>query len=405
MRPVLEVAAASGEGQPVEERLVVGAEPREQRQVVAALEHVDRVELQHAEPLRWRGSAGGCPTAPGAGRPKPCAASAIRRARGGGEGVGHDIATTTEAVPTRRSPPGGDTAGASVGRGDARSRQAREAIRSRSASRRVDRGGVAELGPARMRIAAAWSWRILARRGVVAVVIFLVSSCGSSSSRSWSPCCSRRCCAVLELAAAAPLAEVARRSPSASSAPIAIVAGLVWLIVFTQIRADAATSSTSARQVRRPQGLAARLAAPAHRGADQRLRRRRPVESLQQDSRSLLDRRALASARTARALRSPGVLLALFATLFILIDGRGIWGWIVRLFPRRARAAVDGAGEAGWITLRTSCGCRSSSPRRRGRHRPRRLLPRAVLRRIPAGHPDRDPRLPRLLHPRRRCRA
>ncbi|HWD61235.1 MAG TPA: AI-2E family transporter, partial [Humibacter sp.] len=46
-----------------------------------------------------------------------------------------------------------------------------------------------------------------------------------------------------------------------------------------------------------------------------------------------------------------GVLLTAFSTLFILIDGKGIWGWIVRIFPRRARAAIDGAGRAGWVTL------------------------------------------------------
>ena len=46
-----------------------------------------------------------------------------------------------------------------------------------------------------------------------------------------------------------------------------------------------------------------------------------------------------------------GVLLTLFSTLFILIDGKGIWSWIVRVFPRRARAALDGAGKAGWLTL------------------------------------------------------
>jgi predicted PurR-regulated permease PerM len=46
-----------------------------------------------------------------------------------------------------------------------------------------------------------------------------------------------------------------------------------------------------------------------------------------------------------------GFLLVLFSTLFLLIDGKGIWHWIVRLFPHRARAAVDGAGRAGWHTL------------------------------------------------------
>jgi predicted PurR-regulated permease PerM len=46
-----------------------------------------------------------------------------------------------------------------------------------------------------------------------------------------------------------------------------------------------------------------------------------------------------------------GFLLALFSTIFILIDGAGIWNWIVRVFPRRARRAIDGAGHAGWLTL------------------------------------------------------
>ena len=48
-----------------------------------------------------------------------------------------------------------------------------------------------------------------------------------------------------------------------------------------------------------------------------------------------------------------GFLLTLFATLFFLIDGKGVWRWIVGLFPRRSRPAVDGAGQAGWITLTT----------------------------------------------------
>ena len=48
-----------------------------------------------------------------------------------------------------------------------------------------------------------------------------------------------------------------------------------------------------------------------------------------------------------------GFLLVLFATIFLLIDGRGVWSWVVRLFPRKARAAMQGAGENGWRTLTT----------------------------------------------------
>ncbi len=48
-----------------------------------------------------------------------------------------------------------------------------------------------------------------------------------------------------------------------------------------------------------------------------------------------------------------GAVLALFILLCTLADGGGIWGWVVRLFPRRARSKVDGAGRAGWRTVVT----------------------------------------------------
>jgi predicted PurR-regulated permease PerM len=48
-----------------------------------------------------------------------------------------------------------------------------------------------------------------------------------------------------------------------------------------------------------------------------------------------------------------GLLLILFSTLFILIDGEGIWRWVVSVFPRTARGAADGAGRAGWTTLQS----------------------------------------------------
>lgn len=48
-----------------------------------------------------------------------------------------------------------------------------------------------------------------------------------------------------------------------------------------------------------------------------------------------------------------GAVLALFILLCTLADGAGIWRWVVRLFPRRARSEVDGAGRAGWRTVVT----------------------------------------------------
>lgn len=46
-----------------------------------------------------------------------------------------------------------------------------------------------------------------------------------------------------------------------------------------------------------------------------------------------------------------GALLALFILFCTLADGKGIWRWTLRLFPRNARKTVDGAATAGWGTV------------------------------------------------------
>lgn len=46
-----------------------------------------------------------------------------------------------------------------------------------------------------------------------------------------------------------------------------------------------------------------------------------------------------------------GLLLAMFATLFLLYDGKHIWQWTLRLVPAAARPGVAGAGPRAWRTL------------------------------------------------------
>ncbi len=48
-----------------------------------------------------------------------------------------------------------------------------------------------------------------------------------------------------------------------------------------------------------------------------------------------------------------GLLLTLFATLFLIIDGPRIWRWALKLIPKRARPRADDAARAGWTTLTT----------------------------------------------------
>lgn len=46
-----------------------------------------------------------------------------------------------------------------------------------------------------------------------------------------------------------------------------------------------------------------------------------------------------------------GMFIALFATFFFLYEGGRIWAWLVRLFPRQARAKVDSSGRKAWVSL------------------------------------------------------
>lgn len=46
-----------------------------------------------------------------------------------------------------------------------------------------------------------------------------------------------------------------------------------------------------------------------------------------------------------------GMVLALFILIFFLLEGERIWGFMVRLLPRRARVAADGAGRRGWTSM------------------------------------------------------
>ena len=46
-----------------------------------------------------------------------------------------------------------------------------------------------------------------------------------------------------------------------------------------------------------------------------------------------------------------GTLLTLFSLIYLLIDGKRIWYWVVGFTPASAHAAVDAAGSAGWVSV------------------------------------------------------
>lgn len=46
-----------------------------------------------------------------------------------------------------------------------------------------------------------------------------------------------------------------------------------------------------------------------------------------------------------------GMLLVLFSLIFLLIDGKRVWYWVLGFLPKRAHAAVDSAGLAAWVSV------------------------------------------------------
>ena len=242
--------------------------------------------------------------------------------------------------------------------------------------------------PAGMRIAGAWSWRLLAIAGVIAVLLFLIVQLRLIVIPIMV--------AMLLAALLVPFSNLLQRhrwpkwlAVAVSEVGIlAILGGLIWLTVVTVRRRRPGARRAQRRPLGRPEGLAAGLAVRALRGRHQHLGR--DFLSRSRTTPAPLWSGALSVGSTVGHVLA-GFLLVLFATLFILIDGRGIWHWIVRLFPRRSRAAVLGGGRSRLdhpVDLRAGADARRLHRRRR--HRTRCLHPRAVLRRLPARHPDRD---------------
>ena len=59
---------------------------------------------------------------------------------------------------------------------------------------------------------------------------------------------------------------------------------------------------------------------------------------------------ALGVATTAGQLVT-GLLLTLFSLIFMLIDGKRIWFWVLGFLPAKAHAGVDAAGRNGWVSV------------------------------------------------------
>jgi putative heme transporter len=225
----------------------------------------------------------------------------------------------------------------------------------RAASREVPTGEArrAELErtiPLGVEIAGQWAWRLLAVAAVLTVFGFVITTLKDIVVPVLV--------AVLVSALLVPFVQMLTRHrwPKwlavvlAMVLALGVIAGLIVLVVL-QVRSG--LPDIQQRSLTAYDDFKQWLAGPPFQIGDSELAGYidQAFQSISADTSTVVSG-ALSVGTTAGHVLT-GFLLVLFTTLFILIDGRGIWSWIVRLFPRRARQAVAGAGRSGWLTLTT----------------------------------------------------
>jgi len=220
-----------------------------------------------------------------------------------------------------------------------------DALRARTVSTEVS-----QTVPRGLKIATAYAWRFLVLAAAIAVLVWIVIQLRLLIIPLLA--------AILITALVWPLFSwlLQRRLPRWLALiltlllTIAVVVGLLWIAIW-QITQDAA--SVRDRTV---QGIAQfrdyLIEGPLHLTGGQIDDAVRQAFGILQEQAQLLLSGALAIGSTLGHVAT-GILLTLFILICTLADGGGIWRWTVRLFPVRARAAVDGAGRAGWRTVIT----------------------------------------------------
>ena len=202
--------------------------------------------------------------------------------------------------------------------------------------------------PHSLRIAGAWSWRLI----VVGVVGWALLRFISIISIVVIPLA----IALLLSALLAPAVGWLLRARLPRSLAtflvlvggIAAVAGTLTLVVNQFVDGVPELSRNATEGIRQIQDWA--RTGPLHMSDDQLNSAIDSAQDWINANTSQLTATGFATAATlAEALT--GAVLVLFATFFFLRDGRKIWRFLVKLFPVNARWQLSDAGDASWATL------------------------------------------------------
>jgi predicted PurR-regulated permease PerM len=202
--------------------------------------------------------------------------------------------------------------------------------------------------PHSLRIAAAWSWRLI----VVGLVGWVLLQFIGMISVVVIPLA----IALLLSALMAPAVGLLFRLKVPRSLAtflvlvggIAVIAGTLTLVINQFIDGLPELTSKTTQGVRQIQEWA--KTGPLHLSDAQLNDAIDNGQNWVNSNTATLTSTGLSTAATLAELVT-GMLLVLFSTFFFLRDGRKIWRFIVRLFPLNARWSLADAGDASWQTL------------------------------------------------------
>ncbi len=198
--------------------------------------------------------------------------------------------------------------------------------------------------PYLLRFVAAWSWRLL----VVAAAVYVVLRLFALLSVVLVPVI----VALLLSAVASPIVDRLQQwLPRAVATALVIVSGLAALVAVVALVAQQLSSGFGDLRSSFDSSLVKLENYLSDLGLEQAQLRDffdRVREGVGEGGN--LSGTVVAVTTTAGHLVA-GLFIALFATIFFTYDGRGIWSWLVGLFPDRARGRAHGSGVRAWAVL------------------------------------------------------
>ncbi len=202
--------------------------------------------------------------------------------------------------------------------------------------------------PHALRVSAAWAWRLGLILVVSGILIWLISKV--------SLIVIPLMVAGLLAGLLSPVTEAMRKNRVPGSLAVTItVLGFLGIIVgglslvgqqlvtgFADLRDEAADGLEKAERWLSE--------GPLRLTTDQIGNYAQDIGEAAQSNSSTIVSGALSFGSTAGQLAA-GSLLTVFALIFFLLEGSRIWAFVVGLMPRKARAATDGAGRRGWVSM------------------------------------------------------